>query len=339
MRSSQSKEVRDGRKGLLEKWVREEESKKRPRTVIEVESPRDSNSSVNNEPKRLKGRGYGKDLNWLIEHLGQVMDERNQKTAIVANAFPVTMLSSEDQDRVTMSTTPVAMRVISWICRGFNRPPTKQHLRQLLLQFKPEILFLQETKLSSIFWNGNLDFEILEKSSHCIAARFKDILDPGNKCGGLKMRDQQSQHLRGILNELDMTEVPFRGNKYTWSNNHKGKEWILERLGRAFADHAWFDIYPYPYVMNLPIAISDKGPLVLSTGREQIPQNISKNHFEAFWSRNEVAFEIIKKVWFEKDDIFISNDPRMMSNLLETILKSLASWSKQSFGGMNLRIR
>ncbi|CAI9101089.1 OLC1v1038335C1 [Oldenlandia corymbosa var. corymbosa] len=72
-------------KFLLDGWAKERDLKKRARTMIEIESSWDSNSSVNDAPKCQKcalkesdrGRGYGKDVNWLIERLGKAMEERN----------------------------------------------------------------------------------------------------------------------------------------------------------------------------------------------------------------------------------------------------------------------
>ncbi|CAI9108720.1 OLC1v1008397C1 [Oldenlandia corymbosa var. corymbosa] len=64
----------------------------------------ESNSSVNNVSKHPRygvdlpypTRGYGKDINLLIDSLGKAMEDRNRMTVDAPNAFPVTDSSSKD---------------------------------------------------------------------------------------------------------------------------------------------------------------------------------------------------------------------------------------------------
>ncbi|KAL2923485.1 Nitrilase, partial [Bienertia sinuspersici] len=63
----------------------------------------------------------------------------------------------------------------------------------------------------------------------------------------------------------ELCEIPFKGNRYTWSNNREGTDLIHERLDRAYGNNEWINQYPNSIVWNFPIFISDHGPMALDT--------------------------------------------------------------------------
>ncbi|XP_021751008.1 uncharacterized protein LOC110716669 [Chenopodium quinoa] len=55
----------------------------------------------------------------------------------------------------------------------------------------------------------------------------------------------------------DVTEVPFSGPRFTWSNKREQHELILERLDRAYITGEWFNHTPEGRIIHEPIICSD----------------------------------------------------------------------------------
>lgn len=58
---------------------------------------------------------------------------------------------------------------------------------------------------------------------------FNDIRDHEEKRGGSRRHKGRFQRL---IAEMDMGEVKFRGDPFTWVNNRDGEDFIQERLDR-----------------------------------------------------------------------------------------------------------
>lgn len=63
--------------------------------------------------------------------------------------------------------------------------------------------------------------------------------------------------------DCGMLDIPFHGAAFTWSNNRLGDGIIYERLDRVYCSGDWRDCFPNAVVWNLPILISDHGPIIL----------------------------------------------------------------------------
>lgn len=64
---------------------------------------------------------------------------------------------------------------------------------------------------------------------------------------------------------LQLQDLPFTGSRFTWSNNRENEGLIMERLDRGYASEEWLSEFPHAYIHNLPITISDHGPILLNT--------------------------------------------------------------------------
>lgn len=58
-------------------------------------------------------------------------------------------------------------------------------------------------------------------------------------------------------------DLGFRGDPYTWTNNHMGQDNIQERLDRAIATQHWRTSNPHAVVTHLPWIASDHAPILL----------------------------------------------------------------------------
>lgn len=94
---------------------------------------------------------------------------------------------------------------------------------------------------------------------------------------------------RQVLEENDLFDLGWRGEKYTWSNKHEDDMFTKERLDRAVANVAWISIFIQAIVDVLATRCSDHKPLLMRVDRS-IHKNIFRRkmfRYEANWARDE----------------------------------------------------
>lgn len=47
-----------------------------------------------------------------------------------------------------------------------------------------------------------------------------------------------------IIDECGLMEIDLVGGKFTWERSRGKKEWIRERIDRAFATASWWQMFP-----------------------------------------------------------------------------------------------
>ncbi|KAF5447235.1 hypothetical protein F2P56_032803 [Juglans regia] len=68
---------------------------------------------------------------------------------------------------------------------------------------------------------------------------------------------------REVLEKGNLTDLGWKGEKFTWCNRHEDESFIKERLDRVVANPEWRAIYNDFRVETLPAVCSDHRPLVL----------------------------------------------------------------------------
>ncbi|XP_021771689.1 uncharacterized protein LOC110735811 [Chenopodium quinoa] len=126
---------------------------------------------------------------------------------------------------------------------------------------------------------------------------FNQVESGSEKLGGLTQ-------IRGIDAFLDwrfgsnVTEVPFSGPRFTWSNKREGNDLILERLDRAYITEEWFAHSPDGRIFHEPIVCSDHAVM---TYHDQ-PRSTSSNRpyqIENWCLNFPKVKEIVKNSWKE----------------------------------------
>ncbi|KAF5465338.1 hypothetical protein F2P56_015356 [Juglans regia] len=83
---------------------------------------------------------------------------------------------------------------------------------------------------------------------------FNEILSTNEKVGGPLRPYGQMECFREALEDCDLSDMGYVGNKFTWSNNRGGTEFTKERLDRAFCNPQWAIIV----LFSSPIEIINK---------------------------------------------------------------------------------
>ena len=104
-----------------------------------------------------------------------------------------------------------------------------------------------------------------------------------------------AQQLRDCLDKC-LSEIPSKGQYFTWTNNRKGDDLTWERLDRGFTNNNWFRNHDKAQLVNLPIFHSDHEAILLSTQKER-PFIRRPYKFEALWITHSDCEDIVRKAW------------------------------------------
>lgn len=93
---------------------------------------------------------------------------------------------------------------------------------------------------------------------------FNEILLQSEKYGATNGPYGQIEAFRLALEECGLSNLGYKGDKYTWSNNKEGNGFTRERLDRAFGDLEWLSSYGKYSTSTLAINCSDHKPIFVS---------------------------------------------------------------------------
>lgn len=73
---------------------------------------------------------------------------------------------------------------------------------------------------------------------------FNEIPDQLKKGGGLPKDQSKIDKFNGLINDLSLIDLGFKGSKYTWCNNRQGHDRVRERLDRTLSNIEWVTTFP-----------------------------------------------------------------------------------------------
>ncbi|KAL0367990.1 UNVERIFIED_CONTAM: hypothetical protein Scaly_1017900 [Sesamum calycinum] len=119
--------------------------------------------------------------------------------------------------------------------------------------------------------------------------------------GGRQRPIWQTRRFREALESADLFDLGYKGDPYTWCNQHPAPDTIYERLDKACADPVWKNKFPTTVVRHIPISSSNHVAILINT--ENIIRPLRVQHrpfcFEAAWASSEECEKIICEGWFD----------------------------------------
>ena len=164
---------------------------------------------------------------------------------------------------------------------------------------------------------------------------FNELLKSHEKHGGCLRPYGQMEKFREVLDECNLLDLGYVGNKFTWSKNFPNGGMVWERLDRAVSTANWIDLFPTTKVQTLSYVSSDHSPiLILPEGfgiKSQWPW-----HFKQIWLENKGCHDTVLEVW----DRAVSISPMAaMVSKLEACQDKLIQWSKHSFCNVSVELK
>ncbi|XP_028550148.1 uncharacterized protein LOC114579514 [Dendrobium catenatum] len=106
------------------------------------------------------------------------------------------------------------------------------------------------------------------------------------------------KEMKSFLALNDFHEVGFVCSKFTWCNNKKCGDRILERLDRCFLNSAALNSPHRLVVRHLARVASDHCPVVLNLVVQNSANKVLR--FEEVWASNKASVAVIKGIWRKK---------------------------------------
>lgn len=110
----------------------------------------------------------------------------------------------------------------------------------------------------------------------------------------------QSHLLSGFIQATEdcgLIDFNFVGKQFTWERSCGSREWVEERLDKAFGTRRWLERLNQSRVLHLPRENSDHIPIFLELRRFIPITRDQRFRFENCWTREEECFEVIKSSW------------------------------------------
>lgn len=94
------------------------------------------------------------------------------------------------------------------------------------------------------------------------AGDFNDITHHCEKSGGRRKDQHKIDGFNRVIADLHMDDIGAKGQRFTWSNNRRGSERVIERLDRVIANRMWTAKFYQSQCINEVAIGSDHSPLV-----------------------------------------------------------------------------
>ncbi|KAL9662194.1 hypothetical protein QQ045_027026 [Rhodiola kirilowii] len=130
----------------------------------------------------------------------------------------------------------------------------------------------------------------------CIIGDFNEILHFGDMSRNSWHRSKLMMQFRAVLVDCQLSEIAYRGSKYTYSNRRKVSEETKCRLDRAVANPAWRQIFKDDVVHHLTTFHSDHSPIHLCLTKPTVRRS-GLFRFETMWTRDQRFKEVVSTQW------------------------------------------
>ncbi|KAF5454971.1 hypothetical protein F2P56_024596 [Juglans regia] len=131
------------------------------------------------------------------------------------------------------------------------------------------------------------------------------------------------------LEKGNLSDLGWRGNKFTWSNKHEDDTFTKERSDRV-ANPSWAQLYRDYWVEVLAGRSSDHRPLLLTLCKEGRSNWRGRKVFryENSWAKEDDCEKVIRRVWVSS--VEMGEHTKNFKNLLESCNKALVKWNDQN---------
>ncbi|MCH80635.1 hypothetical protein A2U01_0001405, partial [Trifolium medium] len=161
------------------------------------------------------------------------------------------------------------------------------------------------------------------------------VLNSSEKQGGRAPSPNITSLFYNTLNNCDLMDLGYHGDKFTWVNNQENEGHIKERLDRFCASPSWTTKFPRYTNYHLLNYSSDHNPILLVFGSNHDfrDDSHSKKHikrFENIWLKDPRCLQVVKEEW--------SKATGTTNNKLQQMFDKVYNWGRETFGNIPRQI-
>ncbi|KAK6132366.1 hypothetical protein DH2020_033887 [Rehmannia glutinosa] len=150
-------------------------------------------------------------------------------------------------------------------------------------------------------WQDFLNLQSSPEIPWVMCGDFNEVLCQDEFQGSQPRAYWQMNLFRDTLNSLNMFDLGFEGNQFTWSRLRVAPHTQRARLDRAVCNSLWHDIFPWSRVYHCPSFFSDHSIIHLQIRCHRPPmEKINRRRvfrFEAHWIRTKDCEQVIRDQW------------------------------------------
>nr|POE64005.1 hypothetical protein CFP56_02038 [Quercus suber] len=128
---------------------------------------------------------------------------------------------------------------------------------------------------------------------------FNELMQGDEKEGGSTRPVRQMASFCIAVNESQLRDLGYVGQKFTWCRRMGDRGWVRERLDRALVSTAWAQHFPTHQLFHIANSASDHCILVLKDTPPRCKPRQRKKlfRFESMWINDESCSPVVEEAW------------------------------------------
>ena len=125
---------------------------------------------------------------------------------------------------------------------------------------------------------------------------FNEILKSHEKNGDRLRLYGQIEQFREVLDECNLLDLGFFGNKFTWSRTYPNGGMVWERLDRAVGSVDWYELFSTTCVQTLTCVSSNHNPICICL-EGIVVKSLRPWRFEQMWLEDLGCRDTVVRTW------------------------------------------
>ena len=181
-----------------------------------------------------------------------------------------------------------------------------------------------------ILWSNRAKVAQLHTLPWLLLGDFNEILSGEDKFGGRNINLNRALDFKGCLDASNILDLGFSGLKYTWSNQRKISNLILEMIDRCFANPTWRLLYPEASVMHLHKVFSYHYPVLMELCNSLAEVRNKPFRFQSMWMLHPDFPRVVKESWGRE---------QLLTDAISGFTRQAKQWNVNVFGNLFARKR
>lgn len=161
----------------------------------------------------------------------------------------------------------------------------------------------------------------------------------GGKAGAALRKEGQMEQIRDELEYCQLSDLGYRGPKYSWKNGRDIENFTNGRLDRAVANQSWCSVFSLAVVNVLVGRSSDHKPILVQASKVNEARVAYKKLFkiESSCMVDDDYHQIVSQA-FEEGGLEGSR-MQQVKQKLENCQNNLTRWSSSKFGNADRKLK
>ncbi|KAL9679594.1 hypothetical protein QQ045_017460 [Rhodiola kirilowii] len=166
-----------------------------------------------------------------------------------------------------------------------------------------------------------------------VAGDFNEIMYSWEMEGKRRRQNWQMLNFRNCLEDCELLDMSYKGEKFTFTNRRKNDQEVKARLDRVVANQAWRKAFPKASVQHGFANCSDHTPIVLNLAGTRKSKRRKPDRFEPMWFRH-TKFKEVTRVACQAHPTSLP-----LADRLKTCMQQLSQWGSREFGSVKSNVK